>query len=98
MTLEFDGKVTASFLRSGQVVSNASNCAAVIAGVGLLLGRPGAGRVWFAASAVLWLVAVYLGLRVSIDAGLFRTWPRSPKTVAARWMSGCGREEWPASA
>lgn len=79
MKPELDGKVTARFLRAGRVVSNASNCAALIAGAGLLLGRPGAGRLFFAASAVLWLAAVYLGLRVAIDAGLFRDLAEAPE-------------------
>ncbi len=79
MTPGFDAKVTASFLRSGRVVSNASNFAAVIAGFGLLLGRPGAGRVLFAVSVATWLVAVYLGLRVAIDAGVFRDLTGEPE-------------------
>lgn len=93
MKPELDGKVTASFLRAGRVVSNASNCAALIVGAGLLLGRPGAGRLFFAASAVLWLVAVYLGLRVAIDAGLFRDLAETPEDggrALDEWLSSRG--------
>ncbi|MGJ5816338.1 hypothetical protein [Paludibaculum fermentans] len=88
MKPELDGKLTASFLRSGRVVLNASNCAAVITGAGLLLGRPGAGRVWFAVSAVSWLAALYFGLRVAIDEGLFRALVEEPEE------SGRGLDEW----
>jgi len=76
---EFDARLTASFLRAGRVVTNASHCAAVIAGAGLLLGRPGASRAFFAASAVFSLAAVYLGLRVAIDEGLFRDLAEAPE-------------------
>ncbi len=72
MKPEFECMVTASFLRSGRVLCNASNCAAVIAGVGILLAHAVAGRLLFAVSVFCWPIACYLGMRVAIDAALFR--------------------------
>jgi hypothetical protein len=78
MNPEFECMVTASFLRSGQVLSNFSNCAAVIASFGTLLARPAAERLVFAASILCWPVACYFGVRVAIDASLFRELGRQP--------------------
>jgi len=72
MKPESECVVTASLLRSGRVLANASNCAAVMAAVGLLLSHPEAARLLFAASIVCWPMAVYLGVRVAIDASIFR--------------------------
>jgi len=72
MTPEWECVVTASFLRSGRVLSNVSNCGALIAGVGMLLAHAAAGRLLFAASIGCWPVACYFGLRVAIDAALFQ--------------------------
>ena len=72
MKPESECVVTASLLRSGQVLANASNCAAVMAAVGLLLSHVEAARLLFAASVLCWPMAVYLGVRVAIDASMFR--------------------------
>ena len=72
MKPESECVVTASLLRSGQVLANAGNCAAVMAAVGLLLSHVEAARLLFAASILCWPMAVYLGVRVAIDASLFR--------------------------
>ncbi|MGC4049542.1 MAG: hypothetical protein QM757_08530 [Paludibaculum sp.] len=93
MNPRFDGKVTASFLRSGRMLSNAGNCAALLAGAGLLLGHPGLARLLFASSLVFWLPAVYLGLRVSIDAGLFSDLAEAPEaggTALDEWLRSRG--------
>jgi hypothetical protein len=44
----------------------------VIAAVGALLAQPVAERLVFAASILCWPVACYFGLRVAVDASLFR--------------------------
>jgi hypothetical protein len=72
MKPEFECAVTASFLRSGRVLSNCSNSAALIAAAGLFLAHASAERLVFAASLLCWPVACYFGLRVAIDASLFR--------------------------
>ena len=72
MKPESECVVTASLLRSDRVLANASNCAAVMAALGLLLSHSEAARLLFAASILCWPVAVYLGVRVAIDASLFR--------------------------
>lgn len=78
MKPEFECGVTASFLRSGAVLSNASHCAALIAAAGLLLTHPAAGRLWFATSILCWPIASYLGVRVAIDASLFHELAADP--------------------
>jgi hypothetical protein len=72
MNPSFECAVTASFLRSGRVLSNASNCAALIAAAGTLLTHTLAARLSFAASFLCWPLACYFSLRVAIDASLFR--------------------------
>jgi hypothetical protein len=72
MKPEFECAVAAGFLCSGRVLSNSSNCAAAIAAVGALLAHPVAERMVFAASILCWPVACYFGVRVAIDASLFR--------------------------
>jgi hypothetical protein len=72
MKPESECVVTASLLRSGRVLASAGNCAAVMAAVGLLLSHAEAARLLFAASILCWPLAVYLGVRVAIDASLFR--------------------------
>jgi hypothetical protein len=69
MKPDFECGVTASFLSSGQLLCNASNCAAIIAAAGMFLTHA---RLWFAGSILCWPVACYLGIRVAIDASLFR--------------------------
>src|SRR5262249_33579537 len=70
MKPDFECAATASFLKSGSVLVGASHCAAVIAGVAILLGE-GAARWWCAASWVCWTLAGELGVRVACDASLF---------------------------
>jgi hypothetical protein len=72
MKPEFECAVTASFLRSGRVLSNCSNSAALIAAAGVFLAHAFAERLVFAASLLCWPVACYFGLRVAIDASVFR--------------------------
>jgi hypothetical protein len=72
MKPESECLVTASLLRSGRVLANASNCASVMAAVGLLLSHVETARLLFAASILCWPMAVYLGVRVAIDASMFR--------------------------
>jgi hypothetical protein len=72
MKAESECVVTASLLRSSRVLANASNCAAVMAAVGLLLSHAEAARLLFATSILCWPMSVYLGVRVAIDASLFQ--------------------------
>ena len=84
MTARFECGFTASFLRSGQVLSNASHCAALIAGAGILLTHA---RLLFACSLLCWPIACYLGVRVSIDEALFRELGRASEDA------GCELDE-----
>lgn len=68
----FECSVTASFLDSGRVLCNASHCAAIIAGIGVLVSHGDRERLLLGVSMLCWLVACYLGVRVAIDASLFR--------------------------
>jgi hypothetical protein len=70
MKPDFECAATASFLKSGSVLVGASHCAAVIAGLAILLGD-GTARWCCAASWVCWPMACYLGVRVAFDASLF---------------------------
>jgi hypothetical protein len=78
MKPEFECAVTASFLRSGRVLSNCSNSAALIAAAGVFLAHASAERRIFATSLLCWPVACYFSLRVAIDASLFRELGREP--------------------
>ena len=78
MKPEFECAVTAGFLRSGQVLSNFSNCAAVIAAVGILLAHAVTERLVFASSILCWPVACYFGVRVAIDTSLIQELGREP--------------------
>jgi hypothetical protein len=78
MKPEVECVVTASFLRSGRVLCNASNFAAAIAGVGVLQSHRAAARGLFAASMACWPIVCYLGVRVAIDASLLRELAGSP--------------------
>ena len=71
-----------AFLRSGRMPSGASHCAAVIAAGGVLLAHAFTARVLFAASLLCWPVACYCGLRVAIDAALFREMSSDPEAGA----------------
>ena len=83
MKPQLECSLTAGFLRSGRLLANASNCAALIAAGGLfLLTRQLPARVAFAASLLCWPAACYCGLRVSIDARLFRELGRQPEEGA----------------
>jgi len=78
MRPEFECATTASFLRSGHLLCNISNCTAVIAGIGIFLTHIVAGRLLFGLSLLCWFVASYLGVRVAIDASLFRDMAGEP--------------------
>lgn len=90
MNPEFESGVTASFLRSGRVLSNASNCAALIAAAGLLFAHE---RVVFAGSLLCWPVALYLGVRVAIDASLFEERAAGPDLDELLRAWGFGRDK-----
>lgn len=70
--------ITAGFLRSGRMLAGASNFAAVAAAAGALLAHAFAARCLCAVSMVCWPAACYLGVRVSIDAALFREMSGQP--------------------
>jgi hypothetical protein len=72
MSSKFECGVTGSLLDSGVVLTKASQCAAVIGVAGTLLAHSGAARLIFAVPTLCWPVACYFGVRVAIDASLFR--------------------------
>ena len=72
MNPRFECGVTASLLTSGARLSTAANCAAVIGAVGTLVGHSATAHVIFVVPVLFWPVAGYFGVRVSIDASLFR--------------------------
>jgi hypothetical protein len=78
MKPEFECAAAASFLDSGRLLSNVSNCAAVIAALGALLARRNVERLVFAGSMLFWPVVCYFALRVAIDASLFRAMGPAP--------------------
>ncbi len=71
MKPEFECAVAAGFLRSGQVLSNCANCAALIAAGGALLAHAPAARLLFTTSVLCWPAGCYFAMRVAIDARLF---------------------------
>jgi hypothetical protein len=76
--------VTASFLESGKALAAASHTGALVAGVAILIVHSLVPRVVFASSLLCWVAGCWFGLRVAIDASLFRAlaaeaedaWPR----------------------
>lgn len=78
MKPELECGLTASFLGSGRILSNVSNCAALIAGAGIFLAHQAGERLLYAVSILCWLIASYLGVRVAIDASLFRELAENP--------------------
>ncbi len=83
MKPQFECAVAAGFLRSGGILLNASHCAALMAAAGALLAHALTARMLFAASILCWPAAGYFGLRVSIDARLFRELGRAPEEGGA---------------
>ena len=75
MKPEFECAFTASFLSSGHVLSNVSNCAALMAAAGILFTHT---RLLFAGSLLCWPLACYLAVRVAIDASLFQELAGAP--------------------
>lgn len=78
MNHNFDCEATASMLDSGRVAVVASHVAALIAA----LTFPNA-RLLSGGALLLWPVACYFGLRVAIDASLFRAMARDPEPSAS---------------
>jgi hypothetical protein len=76
MKPELECGITASFLDSGKLLMNAAHCAALIAGGGMLLSDR---RLLFACSLICWPLVCYLGIRVAIDASLFRELANAPE-------------------
>jgi hypothetical protein len=74
----FECGVTASFLRSGRALANASNCAAVVAAVGILLAHATTARLIFIAPLFCWPFACYFSVRVAIDRSLFTEMTLAP--------------------
>jgi hypothetical protein len=72
MNPRFECGVTASFLSSGASLVIASHCAALIGAAGVLLAHTIAARAVFVAPILCWPAACYFGLRVSVDASLFK--------------------------
>ncbi len=75
---ETECALAASFLRSGPMLANCSNCAALIAAAGAFVAHTLAARLAFAVSVLAWPVACYFGLRVAVDANLFADLARDP--------------------
>jgi len=74
---EWECRIAAIILGSGRVLAGFSNCAALIAGAGLLLGN--VGRPEFAVSLAWWPVACYFAVRVAVDERLFRELSEAPE-------------------
>jgi hypothetical protein len=98
MTTETECALASSFLRSGRMLGNSSNCAALIAAAGALVAHTLAARAAFAFSVLAWPAACYLGLRVAVDANLFGELARDPNANAQaldealrRWDLGVRR-------
>ena len=72
MNPRFECGATASLLSSGTSLTTASNCAAVVGAVGILLAHSVTARAILLATVLFWPVACYFSLRVAIDASLFR--------------------------
>jgi hypothetical protein len=64
--------LTAGFLDSGHVLANASNAAAIVAGIGCIIAGPACGRWVLGGSFLFWFVECWFAIRVSIDSSLFR--------------------------
>jgi hypothetical protein len=70
--------LTASFLDSGHVLANASNAAAIVAGIGCIIAGPACGRWVLGGSFLFWFVECWFAVRVSIDSSLFRVLAADP--------------------
>lgn len=79
MKPEVECGLTASFLRSGRVLSNFSHFVALIAAGAILQNHT---RLWFAGSFLCWPIACYFSVRVAIDESLFRELAASPVDAA----------------
>ena len=69
----FTCHATAAFLQGGRSLAGASHAAALLSGVACFFPASMVSRLCAAAALLLWPVACYLLLRVSIDEPLFRT-------------------------
>jgi hypothetical protein len=69
---QLDSSLAASFLESGQILANASNAAAVVAGIAGLTLHSTIARPLLAVSMLCWLIECWFAARVKIDASLFR--------------------------
>jgi hypothetical protein len=70
--------LTAGFLDSGHVLANASNAAAIVAGIGCIIAGPACGRWVLGGSFLFWFVECWFAVRVSIDGSLFRVLAADP--------------------
>lgn len=72
-------EVTAGLLESGTAAGYAAHAGAIVAGLGLYSSGP---QRWaLAAALAVWMAAVYLHIRVALDAKLFRLLASSPSNV-----------------
>ncbi len=81
----FDCKVTAGFLESGRTLANVANVAAMVAGIGYWWEGFGASAAALAISLLVWVIEVWLAVRVAIDRSLFRTLAEDPQE-GADWL------------
>jgi hypothetical protein len=84
----FDCRATAAVLRSGVNVTLAGQIAAVMS---VLPMWKGGAPAWIAYGSVLvWCVAVYLGIRVKIDAQFFELLGTHPAGQLDDWLKASG--------
>jgi hypothetical protein len=72
MSAQMDSNFTASLLESGEMLANAGNVAAVIAGIARVTVASATVRLLLAGSMLCWLIGCWFAVRVRIDASLFR--------------------------
>jgi len=93
MNAELDSRVTASFLESGQILTNASHAPAVVAGFGTVAAHSAIAGLLFSSSMLCWLCECWFAVRVAIDASLFRRLEDESEDgwrQVDEWMNACG--------
>ena len=89
MTPQMRCHITAGFLESGRMLANVANVAAVLAGIGLFMGRTPA-LMWV--SLLCWILESYFAIRVAIDARLFHVIAADPEERARALDEMLGRK------
>jgi hypothetical protein len=88
LPVSFDCQATAAVLRSGSHAALAGHAAAILT---LFPFSRGGAPAWIAfGSLLLWSAAVYLGIRVQIDARLFELLASQPAEQLDRFLEAAG--------